>query len=504
MQKIVEISVIIPVYNAEKYLERAVMSALDQPETGEVILVEDDSPDNALELCQKLEKEHEKVKLFRHPDGKNHGAGASRNLGIKKAQFDYIAFLDADDYYLPNRFKKTVEVFNEHSDADGVYECIGSEFLDEEGRKRYNNTKVITTVKEIIAPENLFENMAPIGSKGYFHINAFTAKKRIFGDVLFDEELRLCQDALFNLQLAAKKRLYPGLITAPVSIRGVHKNNRIADKEKFSCYYYLFAKKLFQYSIENLDKKKVFLVWRLYRNAQRNNSSKRILFFYKEFSFIFKTIILCPKILSVKRFYFELPVLQSILNYDLKKRYLKLCLLVKKKLVLGSGKTKLKGWIPTDIDILNITSEKNWKAFVPFGKLKAVLMEHVLEHLTEEDAKKGLRNIFKYLKRGGYVRIAVPDGFHKSLEYIGKVKPGGTGAGADDHKVLYNYKSLIKIMNECGFECDLLEYWDEEGMFHHKEWSSDDGMIMRSLRFDKRNVDGDPVYTSLIVDGIKK
>ncbi len=91
-----KISIIIPVYNAEKYLERAVKSALNQSETGEVILVEDDSPDNALELCMNLEEEYERVKLFRHPDGKNHGAGASRNLGIEKSDFDFIAFFDVD------------------------------------------------------------------------------------------------------------------------------------------------------------------------------------------------------------------------------------------------------------------------------------------------------------------------------------------------------------------------------------------------------------------------
>jgi len=179
-------------------------------------------------------------------------------------------------------------------------------------------------------------------------------------------------------------------------------------------------------------------------------------------------------------------------------------LLWKNKIIVGSGSSSYKGWVSTDIETLNIVSEKDWKFLLPFRKLKAVLMEHVLEHLTEDDAKKGLENIFKYLKKGGYVRIAVPDGFHPALEYIENVKPGGTGAGAEDHKVLYNYKSLTKIMNECGFECNLLEYWDERGQFHYKHWNPEDGMIMRSLRFDKRNVEGEPIYTSLIIDGYKK
>src|SRR5210317_669111 len=97
-----DISVVIPVFNAERYVESAVESALRQSETAEVILVEDNSPDNALEICQRLEAQDPRVRLFRHGDGKNHGAGESRNLGIRNARCDYIAFLDADDYYVEN------------------------------------------------------------------------------------------------------------------------------------------------------------------------------------------------------------------------------------------------------------------------------------------------------------------------------------------------------------------------------------------------------------------
>ncbi|HED13224.1 MAG TPA: glycosyltransferase family 2 protein, partial [Gammaproteobacteria bacterium] len=99
-----KISVVIPVYNAEKYVEYAVKSALQQKEAAEIILVEDNSPDHALKICEKLSNENSQVRLLRHSDGKNHGAGESRNLGIRSARHDYIAFLDADDYYLQNCF----------------------------------------------------------------------------------------------------------------------------------------------------------------------------------------------------------------------------------------------------------------------------------------------------------------------------------------------------------------------------------------------------------------
>ena len=104
------VSVVIPVYNAERYVARALASALAQPEVGEVILVEDDSPDRALEVCRSLANEHAgKVRLLRHPDGRNHGAGPSRNLGIRAARHPFMTALDADDHYLPGRFRRDAE-----------------------------------------------------------------------------------------------------------------------------------------------------------------------------------------------------------------------------------------------------------------------------------------------------------------------------------------------------------------------------------------------------------
>ena len=66
-----KISVITPVYNAENFIVQAVESALQFEEVWEIILVEDQSPDNALEVCRNLAEKHDRVKLIQHPDKKN-------------------------------------------------------------------------------------------------------------------------------------------------------------------------------------------------------------------------------------------------------------------------------------------------------------------------------------------------------------------------------------------------------------------------------------------------
>mgnify|MGYP004467181263 FL=1 len=95
-----KVSVIIPVYNVEKYLAQALDSILDQdyPEL-EIILVENMSEDGSMKICQSYEKAHKEIRLFRE---KKKGPGAARNTGVKKADGTYIMFIDADDY-LPDK-----------------------------------------------------------------------------------------------------------------------------------------------------------------------------------------------------------------------------------------------------------------------------------------------------------------------------------------------------------------------------------------------------------------
>ena len=102
------------------------------------------------------------------------------------------------------------------------------------------------------------------------------------------------------------------------------------------------------------------------------------------------------------------------------------------------------------------------------------------------------------------IRIAVPDGFHKDKVYIDLVKPGGFGEGADDHKQLFNYKTLIKKFGAHGFIGKPVEYWDEKQQFHQGYTNDNLGYVMRSFINDERNANKKPNYTSLIVDFTKK
>jgi predicted SAM-dependent methyltransferase len=173
------------------------------------------------------------------------------------------------------------------------------------------------------------------------------------------------------------------------------------------------------------------------------------------------------------------------------------------KIIIGSAGISRPGWLATDKDTLDIVDRKSFLRYWEPGSIDTFMAEHVWEHLTEEEAIHANANCYEFLRPGGRLRIAVPDGFHPNPVYIDYVRPGGTGAGADDHKVLYNYQSLNEQLEKQGFSVNLLEYWDELGQFHFKEWTSEDGHIVRSKRYDPRNQDGSLTYTSLIVDAVK-
>ncbi len=107
------ISVIIPAYNVESFIEKAIMSAIQQSEVNEVVVINDGSTDKTLQIIENLKNSNPKIKIFHHKNRSNQGRSASRNLGIKEATGNYIAFLDADDFYLSNRFSKDQIIFEE-------------------------------------------------------------------------------------------------------------------------------------------------------------------------------------------------------------------------------------------------------------------------------------------------------------------------------------------------------------------------------------------------------
>src|SRR5262249_2111253 len=113
------VSVVIIFLNAERFLEEALESVFGQTyDAWELLLVDDGSTDGSTAIAQRYTQQHPgKVRYLEHPDHQNRGMSASRNLGISNAHGAYIAFLDADDVWLPNKLDRQVAILEAQPEA---------------------------------------------------------------------------------------------------------------------------------------------------------------------------------------------------------------------------------------------------------------------------------------------------------------------------------------------------------------------------------------------------
>ncbi len=124
-----KVSVIVPIYNVEKYLDRCVDSLINQTlKDIEIILVDDESPDNCPAMCDNYSKQDSRIKVIHK---KNGGLGFARNSGIDNALGEYVAFVDSDDYLDLDFYEK---LYNSAKD-NGAQICLAGMTVVNKGNK---------------------------------------------------------------------------------------------------------------------------------------------------------------------------------------------------------------------------------------------------------------------------------------------------------------------------------------------------------------------------------
>lgn len=119
----VRVSIITPFLNADRFLEESIESVLAQTyDRWELLLVDDGSTDGSAAIARRFAAAHpEKIRYLAHDNLQNRGASASRNLGIHHAKGEYLAFLDADDVYLPRKLEEQVPLLDAHPTVALMY-----------------------------------------------------------------------------------------------------------------------------------------------------------------------------------------------------------------------------------------------------------------------------------------------------------------------------------------------------------------------------------------------
>lgn len=190
------ISVIIPVHNTERYIDRCVQSVLANTYKDiEIILVENGSTDRSLEICRKYEKDYANIKVI---VADRTGLSHARNLGMDVAQGEYIAFLDSDDFVSPYLYE-TLRVC-------AVKKCIDFVFCDffmgEKEDFEWTSPDDLA-VRDMTLPEFYYDTYM---QSQYIYSMAWNKlfHKNLVSDIRFDEELLYYEDRAFVVKCAAR------------------------------------------------------------------------------------------------------------------------------------------------------------------------------------------------------------------------------------------------------------------------------------------------------------
>ena len=123
------VSIVMPAYNCEKYVVEAINSVLAQTyRNWELLVLDDGSKDKTLQIIEEFSQKDSRIKAL--PNGKNMGVSATRNRGIELASGEWIAFLDSDDMWKPEKLEKQFEIVEKEA-AEFLF--TGSSYINEEG-----------------------------------------------------------------------------------------------------------------------------------------------------------------------------------------------------------------------------------------------------------------------------------------------------------------------------------------------------------------------------------
>jgi len=209
------ISVVIPAYNAARYVAEAVDSVLAQSlPPREVIVVDDGSTDDTEAVVRRFQ---DRVRYVRQPNG---GSAAARNRGIREARGELIALLDADDVWFPEKLKKQWECLRDHPEAGLVH--TNFYYCDENGDERVLGVlgrERVGRCYEIMFQDNGINNSTTL------------IRRECFDRVgLFDESFKTCQD--YDLYLRMSRYYEFAFLDEPLAVYRRHDSNITNDNSR--------------------------------------------------------------------------------------------------------------------------------------------------------------------------------------------------------------------------------------------------------------------------------
>lgn len=176
-----KVSIIVPVYNAEKYIRETIDCVKAQTyENWELVLVEDGSADESLRILETLERQEARIRVIRQENG---GAAKARNHGLLEATGRFVAYLDADDLWSPDKLEKQLAFMTK---KEAAFSFTGYEFADEKGK----GTGKIVHVPAELCYKQALKNTTIFTSTVIFDTKKL-AKEKLFMPMIKSEDTAL-------------------------------------------------------------------------------------------------------------------------------------------------------------------------------------------------------------------------------------------------------------------------------------------------------------------------
>ena len=189
-----KISIIIPVYNTERYLRQCIDSVIAQTFKGwEMILVNDGSKDDSLAICQEYASKDDRIKVIDKPNG---GPSSARNRGVDEAQGEYVYFMDADDWIEKNFLE--VFFYENEDENEKHYDIVFQGFVREFSDGRKEESFAMDADTSMMAKEDIICKLYKEHVYGWAWCKIFRREIIATYHLRFDESLRLWEDELFT------------------------------------------------------------------------------------------------------------------------------------------------------------------------------------------------------------------------------------------------------------------------------------------------------------------
>lgn len=197
------VSVIIPVYNVEKYLQKCVDSVLNQKLNDiEIILVDDGSPDACPQICDRYAEKYSNIKVIHKENG---GLSSARNVGIREAEGKYIIFMDSDDWWNADVNVQNILDYVKENDETDMFLFTSYDFIENVGllkRNEHHNLKTIRTDKI----ENYYTDLLYNGNLEVSAATKIINKSFLINKELFFQEGILSEDNQWMIRMLREMR----------------------------------------------------------------------------------------------------------------------------------------------------------------------------------------------------------------------------------------------------------------------------------------------------------